>query len=233
MLRMSRVVRLSVTKRLSSGTQTRRRWTFASCQRADPEKSRQRPQARLVEIERSRELELHRMNMLGGSTVVLRRETAAYGSSWRTVQPSVFACVSTVSMKRAAALLRQRVPGTTSALDVPKLEPVERLPLPEGAELAVHFEEPPRRGSPSAIVAAMDMWPDLDPTHPHARRLQRGRIDGFRLLASVGRYVARVVQWHEYGVHHARSSVRISAPLARRATCRSIARFSGRDGGRR
>jgi hypothetical protein len=39
-----------------------------------------------------------------------------------------------------------------------------RAPEYRGAELAVHFEEPPRRGSPSAIVAAMDMWPDLDPT---------------------------------------------------------------------
>jgi hypothetical protein len=44
------------------------------------------------------------------------------------------------------------------------LEPVERLSLPEGAELAVHFEEPQRRGSPAAIVAAMDKWPDLDPS---------------------------------------------------------------------
>jgi len=44
------------------------------------------------------------------------------------------------------------------------LEPVERLSLPEGAELAVHFEEPHRRGSPPTIVAAMDKWPDLDPS---------------------------------------------------------------------
>jgi hypothetical protein len=41
---------------------------------------------------------------------------------------------------------------------------VERLPLPEGTELSVHFEEPPRCGSPPAIVAAMDKWPDLDPS---------------------------------------------------------------------
>jgi hypothetical protein len=41
---------------------------------------------------------------------------------------------------------------------------MERLPLPEGAELAVHFEEPHRRGSPLAIVAAMDKWSDLDPS---------------------------------------------------------------------
>ena len=44
------------------------------------------------------------------------------------------------------------------------LVPVERLALPEGAELAVHFEEPHRRGSPLAIIAAMDKWPDLDPS---------------------------------------------------------------------
>jgi len=42
------------------------------------------------------------------------------------------------------------------------LEPVEGLSLPEGAELAVHFEEPHRHASPPAIVAAMDKWPDLD-----------------------------------------------------------------------
>jgi hypothetical protein len=47
-------------------------------------------------------------------------------------------------------------------VDAGHLEPVERLSLPEGAELAVHFEEPHRRGSPPAIVAAMDKWPDLD-----------------------------------------------------------------------
>lgn len=44
------------------------------------------------------------------------------------------------------------------------LEPLERLPLPEGAELAMHFEELHRRGSPPAIVSAMDRWPDLDPS---------------------------------------------------------------------
>lgn len=44
------------------------------------------------------------------------------------------------------------------------LELLERLPLAEGTELAVQFEEPHRRGSPQAIVAAMDKWPDLDPS---------------------------------------------------------------------
>jgi hypothetical protein len=43
------------------------------------------------------------------------------------------------------------------------LEPLERLALPEGAEIAVQFEEPYRRGSPPAIVTAMGQWPDLDP----------------------------------------------------------------------
>ena len=58
------------------------------------------------------------------------------------------------------------------------LEPVERLPLPEGAELAVHFEEPHRRGSPPAIVAAMDKWPDLDPSlfEELEQAIERGKL---------------------------------------------------------
>jgi hypothetical protein len=58
------------------------------------------------------------------------------------------------------------------------LEPLERLPLPEGAEVAMHFEEPPRRGSPSAIVAAMDRWPDLDPSlfEELAQAIDRGKL---------------------------------------------------------
>jgi hypothetical protein len=39
---------------------------------------------------------------------------------------------------------------------------LERLLLPEGAELAVHFEELHRRGSPLAIVDSMGRWPNLD-----------------------------------------------------------------------
>jgi hypothetical protein len=64
------------------------------------------------------------------------------------------------------------------------LEPVERLPLSEGTELAVHFEEPPRRGSPSAIVAAMDMWPDLDPTlfEELEQAIERGKLPDPGLL---------------------------------------------------
>jgi hypothetical protein len=59
-----------------------------------------------------------------------------------------------------------------------RLEPVERLPLPEGAELAVHFEEPHRRGSPPGIVAAMDQWPDLDPSlfDELEQAIERGRL---------------------------------------------------------
>jgi len=58
------------------------------------------------------------------------------------------------------------------------LEPLERLPLPEGAELAMHFEEPHRRGSPPAIVASMDKWPDLDPSlfEELARAIEGGKL---------------------------------------------------------
>jgi hypothetical protein len=55
---------------------------------------------------------------------------------------------------------------------------VERLALPEGAELAVHFEEPHRRGSPLAIVAAMDAWHDLDPSlvDELEQAIERGKL---------------------------------------------------------
>jgi hypothetical protein len=55
---------------------------------------------------------------------------------------------------------------------------VERLSLPEGAELAMHFEEPHRRGRPPAIVAAMDKWPDLDPSlfGELEQAIERGRL---------------------------------------------------------
>ena len=61
------------------------------------------------------------------------------------------------------------------------LDPVESLSLPEGAELAVHFEEVCRRGSPPAIVNAMDKWPDLDPSL--FEELEQA-IETGRLLAS-------------------------------------------------